>query len=259
MPRVFPSQIVDLIDKSFPHFLSGQSPHVDRGVAGQYLALFRLIDALPQEFLTRGGQAYSDFLTCLETMREHHEISRGNEGKHIVFGSPPGIQQNPIQVIRAYLAACPDQIPAETITALPFITDAALRESIRLDLSTAASSLHNGEWKAATVIAGAACEALLLWALDHDRGQAEGAAKSLPKPPKNGLEHWGLDTMIVVAHELRLIQEDTAKQAEIAKNFRNLIHPGRARRTQQPCDKATAYAGIAAAEAIARDLESVFR
>ncbi|MCI1909012.1 MAG: hypothetical protein LKI99_04780 [Acetobacter fabarum] len=40
----------------------------------------------------------------------------------------------------------------------------------------------------------------------------------------------------------------------IAKDFRNLIHPGRAQRLGQVCDRATALTALAAVESIARDL-----
>ena len=45
---------------------------------------------------------------------------------------------------------------------LNFVTNAALRDRIRLDISAATSAYQNAEWKAATVLAGAAAEALLL-------------------------------------------------------------------------------------------------
>jgi hypothetical protein len=126
------------------------------------------------------------------------------------------------------------------------------------DLSTAATSLHNGEWKAATVLAGAASEALLLWALAQDEAASLLAARTAAKPEKRPMLEWGLETMIGVAEDRKLIGEATAKQGRLGKDFRNLIHPGRAVRTRQICDKATAYGAIAAAEAIARDLKAKF-
>ena len=55
----------------------------------------------------------------------------------------------------------------QTTTELVFIPDAGLREGLRLDISTANQALANGEWKAATVLAGSVVEALLLWAVDQ--------------------------------------------------------------------------------------------
>ena len=60
------------------------------------------------------------------------------------------------------LAQCPDQYPpSPTTTELMFITDDALRNSIRGDIGAAERAFANFEWKAATVLAGAAIEALL--------------------------------------------------------------------------------------------------
>jgi len=53
---------------------------------------------------------------------------------------------------------------------------------------------------------------------------------------------------------LKLISDDTAKLVRLAKDFRNLIHPGRAARLGQKCDRATALGALAAMEAVARDL-----
>ena len=81
--------------------------------------------------------------------------------------------KNVLVLIREALAKCPDQAPSPyTTTALAFITDNDLRDSVQLDISTATSALHNGEWKAATVLAGAASEALLLLAIRNAPGLA---------------------------------------------------------------------------------------
>jgi len=65
------------------------------------------------------------------------------------------------------MAACVDDAATVATTPLSFIADAALRESIRLDMSGAHRDLGQDEWKGATVLAGSAIEALLLWALQE--------------------------------------------------------------------------------------------
>jgi hypothetical protein len=54
-----------------------------------------------------------------------------------------------------------------------FISDADLRTDLRQDLGEVNRPLHNGEWKGATVPAGLIVEALLLWALQNKRTNAE--------------------------------------------------------------------------------------
>ena len=63
-----------------------------------------------------------------------------------------------------------------------------------------------------------------------------------------------LDLYIKVARHLALIEDDTEKQADLARGFRNLIHPGRSARLAKVCDRGTALSALAAVELIVRDL-----
>jgi hypothetical protein len=51
-----------------------------------------------------------------------------------------------------------------------------------------------------------------------------------------------------------VIKDETATEATLAKDFRNLIHPGRSVRLQQVCDRATALTALASVEHVIRDL-----
>jgi len=53
---------------------------------------------------------------------------------------------------------------------------------------------------------------------------------------------------------LKLILEPAAGQARLAKDFRNLIHPGKSVRLGQECNKGTALAAAAAIEFVTADL-----
>jgi hypothetical protein len=123
--------------------------------------------------------------------------------------------------------------------------------------------LSNGEWKAATVLAGSAIEALLLWALPSKRSptditNAVIALKSngtlAGKQGSGPLDEWHLHEYTGVAEKLSIIKKETAIQARLAKDFRNLIHPGRAQRLGQKCDRATALSAVAGVEHVVRDL-----
>lgn len=124
-------------------------------------AVARLIDELPVELLTISGVDYSDLVCSVESIRNSVAFWQQKGAGEI---SNSGIRgKNVLVLIREVLAKCPDQAPSPATADLAFVTDGGLRDSIRLDISTATSALHNGEWKAATVLAGAAAEALLLW------------------------------------------------------------------------------------------------
>jgi hypothetical protein len=76
----------------------------------------------------------------------------------------------------------------------------------------------------------------------------------LAQKPRGSPEDWGLAEYIKVAVSLNLIKSNTEKLADLAKNFRNLIHPGRAQRLGEVCDRATALTALAAVDCIVRDL-----
>ena len=172
---------------------------------------------------------------------------------------------NQVQVIRKALLSCPDDVPPRHSNELPFIRDANSRKTLLIDLETARSALNHGEWKAATVLGGSLVEALLLWAVQQKAAadiqtacsEAVSAAK-LPRNPPSDPLNWVLFQLVQVAEQLTLIESDTATQARLAKDFRNLIHPGLAIRTQQYCDRGTALAANAAVEFVSRDLQIRF-
>lgn len=167
-----------------------------------------------------------------------------------------------VTIIRRSLAKCPDEFPPPTTTELLFIKDVALRDNIRRDLGAANRALGNAEWKAATVLAGAAIEALLHWRLREPLPGPSAvkaavtaliASGAISKPDKN-IDRWELSHFIEVASHLNFIGADTRNAAQLARNFRNLIHPGRASRLAQSCDRATALSAIGALEHVIRDL-----
>lgn len=247
MPRVVPSQVVAFIDQAFPNARAAPRFPVYSGNGATLAAILRLTDEIPGELITISGEDYSDLLHSLAGLALATDRWNQRGGS-----DPPSYikDKSPVALVREMLAKCPDEIPSPTISQLTFIGDDELRDSIRADLSTANSALHNSEWKASTVLAGAVVEALLLWAI-----QANATAlAALASKPTGTPEQWPLAELIDVAHRLRLIEQNTTDQAVLAKNFRNLIHPGRAQRLREACDRGTALTALAATELVIRDL-----
>ena len=88
-------------------------------------------------------------------------------------------------------------------------------------MSSASIALLRSDFKAATVLAGSAIEALLLWAI-----QGKGVNAPLPgmiTNPKGRPENWNLGQYIEAAEKLTLLKQDTAIQATMARDLRNLI------------------------------------
>jgi hypothetical protein len=143
---------------------------------------------------------------------------------------------------------------------LRFISDPDMRESIASDVMAANTALQNAEWKAATVLGGAAIERLLYWKLSPPQAlqtQRDTAVKRLTKPPSTNFDRWELSDFLAVAKALGAIGENTFKQADTARDYRNLIHPGRASRKNQVCNRATALAVISGLEHVINDFDRV--
>lgn len=251
MPRVVPSQVVEFVDKFFPSAARETgarvySPHTPAD-APKLRALVELIRRIPEELLQLEPEELIPYLTAMVTLDEWLQ-SPADITPWVDTRSPAG-------ALRATLSKCPDEFPAEATSDLRFIIDTELRLVLRNDVSAVERALANGEWKAATVFAGSVIEALLLWAI-QDKGEPAcqaAAAKAAPKADKNCLR-WDLDEYTRVAAELGIIKPVAVAAVDLARGFRNLIHPGRAQRLQQKCDRATALSAVAAMEHVVRDL-----
>jgi hypothetical protein len=260
MARVMPSQVVQTIDEFFPHAVQNvRDAALSAGHSSKLLGILNLLKNVPDELITLASADYSDLILAESTIEEHlaHWRARGNVGD---MAHVKGFDA--VTVIRRTLAKCPDEYPPSATTELLFINDAALRENLRRDLGAANRALNNTEWKAATVLAGAVIEALLHWRLQEPSPgpaaikaavMALVASRTIIKPDNN-IDRWELHHFIEVAACLKLLKPDTCSAARLAQSFRNLIHPGRASRLGQTCDRATAYSAIGALEHVIRDL-----
>ena len=226
--------------------------------SGPFLAaILSLTQELPPELLTLSGQDLSDYIVAISLAETIQKIWTGS-GQSYQVSEHRGMSM--MALLRQALAKCPDEVPSPCTTELVFIADADLRESIRRDISVANQDMVNAEWKGATVLAGSATEALLLWGITQKVGFVAAAVKALvaagtlTQKPHSNPERWAFIELIEVALQLGLITFETAVQARLGKDFRNLIHPGRAARLGQMCDRATALSALAAIEHVVRDL-----
>jgi hypothetical protein len=168
--------------------------------------------------------------------------------------------EDPITLLYSLLLKCPDAAPTSETTGLDFISDEAQRRDLRTDKSDVDRALSNGEWKAATVLAGSLVEALLLWALQQRQDDIASAIEAilgrggqLPRASR-ALEDWNLHEYIEVSAKLSIIGDTTAAQCRLAKDFRNLIHPGVEKRRSVKCGRSEALAAASAVECVVRDL-----
>jgi hypothetical protein len=263
MPRVVPSQVVSFIDQVFPWLRApGSGNTLARVHAGEAAGLLELVDRIPEELLTLSGGEYNELVCSVAAIRDRLALWQNQQNLNIDLNLGPMFGAlNPVTVIRQALSKCPDENPSAETAELDFISDLDLRASLRSDIGAVDRALANGEWKAATVLAGSTIEALLLWDLTNRHTAQVPAAVAalvanrtfLKNPPPNP-EEWVLHHYIEVAANIGIIMPDTVKETRLAKDFRNLIHPGRAQRLGQKCDRGTALASVAALEHVVRDL-----
>lgn len=255
MPRVVPSQIVRLIDDTLSKTttgIAGGIPALSGAQSAAISAVMDLLRDLPDEFIILNGDEYCDYRVSVNAVSDLPELWKiGNANMRQMVEGAKGLAR-----IRDLLTKCPDQIPSPSTVELLFISDDDLRDSIRNDISAASRALSDGLWKAATVLAGAAAEAFLHWAITERKSAPDVEAARVAVIPSEAKDpdRWGLSAYIKVSKHLRLIDAETEKAADLAREFRNYIHPGRAARLAKVCHRGTALSALAAVEFIVRDL-----
>ncbi|WP_338693202.1 hypothetical protein V5279_43350 [Bradyrhizobium sp. 26S5] len=233
MPKVLPSQVVSAIDSMFG---SNRNELDNRAVAHSYRAevhaLLGLLEEVPSELVDLSSADYLEFSRCRAVLAT--SLALWNVGDTRPARDVGG--RDAVERIRRLMKQCHDELPPPE-PELPFIADGDVRFGIEDRIRAAWTDFNAQEWMGATVFAGAALEALLLWAL-----------KQLPltDTPKRPLDQLHLADLINLAALNGVIDAGTEQQAGLAKDARNLIHPGRALRSGEACNKATALAALAA-------------
>jgi hypothetical protein len=262
MARAVPSQVRNFMGKVFPDLDAEPAQQGQQGIrrATDVRPVLDLLGIIPDELIRLSAEDSVLFWASTSALRNAWEDR--NQSNNQLFDRPLARAEHTcLFEIRRLLSKCQDEAPAAQTTGLEFLPDDEYRETLRTDLSSANSALINHEYKGATVLAGSVVEALLFWALDelgetHIRETA--ASPSLHGHLSRPLNDWTLGPMIEVAHACQLISDDTRKQAELAQNFRNLIHPGRQARLHETCDRGSALGALAAVEKVAVDLAKKF-
>jgi hypothetical protein len=261
MARVLPRDVAKMIEDAFPWVVSGKSGLAGLMTGPPLAALIDLVEKVPDGMLQSTSEKYRNFVWAVSSLRylaKMLETGQTSAAGGLAWPSVGPI--NAVSVVWLFLKECPDEVVAESTPSLTFLKDEDFRLSVQIDISSAEADFDNGEWKSATVMAGSALEALLLWTVSRfSENQRRTAMEKcgLGNLDAQRPEAWrGLDDYIKVARELRAISEDTAKQASLARNFRNLIHPGREMRKSMKCDRGTARSALASVDHVVRDIEN---
>ncbi len=107
------------------------------------------------------------------------------------------------------------------------------------------------------VIAGSVTEALLLRTLlDHEDQDAVREAANEKDARLEKIGEWHLPQYVKVACSLDILSDKCAQQAQIAQDYRNLIHPGREMREQRKASQGTASCSVAALRLVVEELSA---
>ncbi|MBX7253199.1 MAG: hypothetical protein K1X50_14555 [Candidatus Promineofilum sp.] len=106
-----------------------------------------------------------------------------------------------------------------------FITSLDLRVLLARDYQELSKLIDINARKSALILCGSIMEATLVSVLkDIELNAVATYSRQFPKSQKQ-IEDWKLWELIAVAHLCKLIDEDTKRQADILRDYRNLIHP----------------------------------
>jgi hypothetical protein len=233
MTKVLPSQIVSAIDGMF----GANRTEIDGGAItnvyrAEVHALLNLLDEVPRELIDLASADYLELSRCRAVLAT--SLALWNVGDARPARDVRG--KDAVERVRRLIQQCHDELsPPEP--ELPFVVDADIRLGIEDRIRAAWTDFDAREWMGATVFAGAALEALLLWALKR---------ATLSNTPKWPLDQLHLADLISLVVTNGVIDPQTEQQATLAKDARNLVHPGRALRSGEVCNNATALAALAA-------------
>ena len=233
MPKILPSHVVTAIDSMFgPTRNELDSRAVTHVYRAEVHALLALLDEVPRELIDLSSVDYLEFSRCRSVLAT--SAVRWNVGDMLPARDVGG--KDAVERIRRLMRQCHDELPPVE-PELPFIADIDIRLGIEDRIRAAWTDFNAREWMGATVFAGAALEALLLWALKQ---------VSLRPTPKKRLDELHLADLIRLATENGVIDAACEQQASLARDARNLVHPGKALRSGGSCNKTTALTGLTA-------------
>jgi hypothetical protein len=233
VPKVLPSEVVEAIDSLFgPSRNELDGRMVTHAYRAEVHALLALLDEVPGELIDLRSVEYLEFSRCRAVLAT--TLVRWNYGEIAPAKDVGG--KDPVERIRRLMKQCHDELPPAE-PELPFISDVDIRFGIEDRIQAAWTDFNVREWMGSTVFASAALEALLLWALKRVK---------LSERPSRPLDELHLADLIRLAVKHEVINEACAIQAGLAKDARNLIHPGRALRSGDACSKTTALTALTA-------------
>jgi hypothetical protein len=235
--RVLPSELAAAIDGLF----GPRSHDINDGRVGpQFQAdvstIVSLLDQVPNELIDFGIVHYTELRKCRAVL----VAALGCWGRGAQTPAEAVNGKDPVERVKRLMQLCHDELPPPR-PELPFIGDEARRVGIENEIAAAWASFSSRTWLGATTFAGAAMEAILLWALQRS-------------VPEKTFTKARLVDLIDAAAAASLISQETAMIAHAARDARNLVHPGKVAETGTSCSKASSLTALAGLYRVIEDL-----
>lgn len=141
--------------------------------------------------------------------------------------------------------------PVTQTRAFRYVADVSVRDILVHDYGEIQRAFVGRCWKAVTIMAGGAIEAILLDALLQDE---PGAQEAESAPKERDIRRWGLADLINVAVEIGVVSGAAEKLSHSVRQYRNLIHPGVQLRSGLTVDAEEARIAIEVLHIVDRDL-----
>ena len=137
-----------------------------------------------------------------------------------------------------------------------FVADNKMRSIIERDYQELQTLKNISALKSRLILCGGLIEGLLLDALERSGPLALSSPKAPGRSKAMPAEDWKLAEMIDVSLDLGLISEGAGKLSTAARDFRNLIHPGKERSQDYVIGEAEVAGAEAALNTVIRDLRT---
>lgn len=145
---------------------------------------------------------------------------------------------------------------------LSIVSDTAIRELLSSYWEQARLACEARAYVGSVALSGGVLEGLLTWALhtQHEKARTAYRERYGEKLKKRGLtepppiEEWALSELIEVNMSLGLLSDRAKKTAHAVQEFRNYIHPYKARHSSWVADRSLALIALGLVEKFAESL-----
>lgn len=265
---ISPRELIDFIESTFSEVLSAyEDPDAETGHIVS-LADLRLLPGLIEDLRPK-PRTTTDQLTLKRLVGRLKGHIKNAETPSYIGGRKsyfpcldPSFNGRPLlPMLLSILRRTPERELLDDSGVFDYIIDDAYRDSLLADLLETESVLRGGNWKAATVMSGSLIEALLNYSLSYihaHRGLVQPTNPDWAKIDPALLDKRALSYYINSAQQFMLIPTNLRSILDEARNFRNLVHAGRAKRENASCGKGTGHVAYGALIQLDQHLQDFF-